>query len=290
MQKHTLHALAGVVMTALALGLVTGPAAGRVLKGTKKGDRIAGTSRADTIRLGKGNDRARGRGGGDRVLGGAGRDVLSGNGGRDRLSGGHGGDRLGGGAGNDRLGGDSGNDRLSGGSGKDRLSGGAGNDVVNAVDRRRDARIDAGRGRNTCRLDLADLPVAKGCATIAIGKGRLGGAPGGSLPGSGAPGSGGGPGGTGGSGGSGGLALTSASGLSCGSQLPTCLFTLAGTGADALVGTVTGQGGVQPGLGANVSVSGTNWNALGTYGCTSDGYLRVTIGQEVLDVPVDCTV
>jgi hypothetical protein len=42
-------------------------------------------------------------------------------------------------------------------------------------------------------------------------------------------------------------------------------------------------------LGGSLTTSGENWSALGVYGCTADGYLRVTIGSEQLDVPVDCT-
>jgi hypothetical protein len=86
----------------------------------------------------------------------------------------------------------------------------------------------------------------------------------------------------------GGLTLASATGLQCASQLPTCSFTVNGSGADGLLGTVTGGGGVTT-VGASVTTSGEDWSALGLYGCTADGYLRVTIGGEQLDVPVDCT-
>jgi hypothetical protein len=63
---------------------------------------------------------------------------------------------------------------------------------------------------------------------------------------------------------------------------------MSGTGADALLGTVTGGGGVTT-LGGSLTTSGEEWSALGLYGCTADGYLRVTVGSEQLDVPVDCT-
>jgi len=194
--------------------------------------------------------------------------------------------------------GNSGRDRLSGGKGRDRLNGGSGNDYLNAADGRKDVRVDGGTGRNSCRLDAADLAIAHGCGTLTIQRGGStapGGAPGGT-----GNGNGGGPGGAGGPGGSGGgLALESGTGLQCGSQLPTCAFTLSGAGADALTGTVTGGGGVT-GAGGAVSVSQNNpdpnaqpenaaWSAAGSYGCTKDGFLRVTIGTEQVDVPVDCT-
>jgi hypothetical protein len=54
------------------------------------------------------------------------------------------------------------------------------------------------------------------------------------------------------------------------------------------VGTVTGGGGVTS-VGGSVAAIDENWSAIGLYGCTADGYLRVTIGSEQLDVPVDCT-
>jgi hypothetical protein len=41
-------------------------------------------------------------------------------------------------------------------------------------------------------------------------------------------------------------------------------------------------------VGPSVSISGSDWTAAGLYGCTSDGALRVTIGSESFDVPVDC--
>lgn len=86
----------------------------------------------------------------------------------------------------------------------------------------------------------------------------------------------------------GGLTLASAEGLQCDSQIPTCNYTMSGAGADSLLGTVSGGGGVTT-LGGSLTTSGENWSALGLYGCTADGYLRVTIGSETLDVPVDCT-
>lgn len=161
--------------------------------------------------------------------------------------------------------------------------------------------MDGGTGRNRCRIDAVDLPISHGCGSLAVRPGGSGGTGNGTVGGPGGNGTGtGGPGGPGGSGGSGGgLALDSASGLQCASQQPTCAFTMSGRGADALTGTVTGGGGVT-GVGGAVSVSQNNsdpsaqpqnaaWTVGGTYGCTKDGFLRVTIGSELVDVPVDCT-
>jgi Ca2+-binding RTX toxin-like protein len=256
-------------LAAIALGGMTAALSeARLFKGGRKANNVTGTKRADTMRLGGGNDRARGRGGNDRIAGGAGKDRLAGD------------------AGNDRVNGGGGNDTIGGGKGRDTLVGGAGNDVLNAADGRRDARINAGKGRNRGKLDRADVPIARGCGSITV-QGGPGGAPGS-----------GGDGGRGGSGGGdAGLTLDGADGLQCDSQLPTCEFTLDGTGADALAGTVTGTGGVT-GVGAGVIVTpeeglepkDADWTATGVYGCTEDGALRVTIGDETLDVPVDCTV
>jgi Ca2+-binding RTX toxin-like protein len=248
-------ALRALAFALLAIGLIAAPAAAKVFGGSSKANRVVGTKKADTIRLGAGNDRARGRGGKDKIFGGKGRDRLHGN------------------AGNDRIKGGAGKDRLAGGKKKDRLAGGGGNDVLNAADGRRDAAVNGGKGSDTCRIDAADLPVVKSCAKLKVVPGR---------------GSGGGPGGGGGSG-SGSLGLTSAEGLECASSTPTCMFQLEGNGAESPVGTVTGGGGVAPALGGSVNVSGDEWTAAGTYGCTADGYLRVTIGEKHVDVPIDCT-
>jgi hypothetical protein len=230
----------------------------RVFSGSGKANRVKATKKADTIRVRGGHDSAHGRGGADRIFGGAGRD------------------RLLGGAGADRLLGGPGADRLHGGNGRDRLSGGGGNDTLNSVDKRKDALVSGGAGKNTCRIDAVDLSVVRGCARIVTAPSG-GSAPGGTLPG-----------GTPGGDTTGGLTLASATGLLCGSQLPTCSYTLNGAGADAVLGTVAGGGGVTT-LGGSLTTSGENWSALGLYGCTADGYLRVTIGSEQLDVPVDCT-
>jgi Ca2+-binding RTX toxin-like protein len=198
----------------------------RVFTGSSKANRVKGTKKADTIRLRSGNDSAYGRGGGDRIFGGAGRD---------------------------RLLGGAGADRLQGGKGRDRLSGGGGNDTLNFVDKRKDALVSGGAGKNSCRIDPIDLSVVRGCSKIVT-----------------VPSGGSGPGATppGGGGTAGALTLGGATGLQCGSQLP--------------------GGGVTT-LGGSLTTSGEDWSALGLYGCTADGYLRVTIGSKQLDVPVDCT-
>jgi len=45
---------------------------------------------------------------------------------------------------------------------------------------------------------------------------------------------------------------------------------------------------VNPAAGAAATVTGSEFQAAGGYQCTSSGFLRVTIGSEVLDVPVTC--
>jgi Ca2+-binding RTX toxin-like protein len=247
--------LARLAVLTLASLLVAGsvPALGKRIVATKRADRVVGTKRADVIRAGAGNDRVRGKAGNDRISGGNGNDRLSGDSGRDRVSGGRG------------------RDRLTGGRGKDRLGGGPGNDVLNAVDRARDGRVDGGAGRNTCRIDSTDLRVVAHCNRLIVSGGGAG-AGGGSGSGAGASS----------------LGLSTADGLSCGSQLPLCTFQLSGKGANAPAGTVTGGGGVT-GAGGGVSTSGDSWSATGSYGCTENGYLLVTIGEKSIKVPVSCS-
>ena len=71
-----------------------------------------------------------------------------------------------GGAGRDRLLGGAGADRMHGGKGRDRLSGGGGNDTLNSVDKRKDALVSGGAGKNSCRIDPVDLAVVRGCSKI----------------------------------------------------------------------------------------------------------------------------
>jgi Ca2+-binding RTX toxin-like protein len=191
-------------------------------------------------------------------------ESLAGTKGPDKIKGKAGNDRLKGKAGNDLLNGGKDRDTVIGGPGADRMLGGPGDDLINAADGARDSAIDGGAGTNTCVLDTnLELAIARGCSAIRAGS--VGGAPG--------PGQG--------------LQVLTVNGLVGCTAVPICLFTITGNGADAPVGTVTGTGGVNAG-GASVTVSGSDWTASGLYGCTSDGALRVTIGSESFDVPVDC--
>jgi hypothetical protein len=82
--------------------------------------------------------------------------------------------------------------------------------------------------------------------------------------------------------------LDRGTGLTCDDSAPACTFDLSGGGADSAVGTVSGQSGVTLTVGGAVSASAGEWTARGAYRCSADGALRVSIGTEVLDVPVDC--
>lgn len=195
--------------------------------------------------------RIRGTGGPDVIVGTAKKDRISARGGDDTVNARRGADVLRGG---------SGEDTLKGAKGKDKFAGGKGDDRLEAVDGRRDRKINGGAGEDTCVIDQVDLDVVRACETLEA-KGE---APPGSLE------------------------LRSATGLVCASELPTCVFQLEGTGAEALVGTVTGGGGVTLGVGASVTPSGEDWTAAGSYGCTDDGFLTVTIGSESVDVPITC--
>jgi Ca2+-binding RTX toxin-like protein len=193
-------------------------------------------------------------------------ETLAGTKGPDKIRGKGGNDRLKGRGGNDLLNAGKGRDAAIGGAGADKLRGGAGDDLINAADGRRDGAIAGGPGKNTCILDTTlELTLARGCTTIRSGP--LGGGP----PGPGE-----------------GLRVLTADGLTgCRSALPTCQFSITGDGADSQAGTTTGTGGVTA-AGPAVVTSGTDWTSTGLYGCGSDGALRVTIGSETFDVPVDC--
>ena len=254
-------AAAAVLLVAVLVLVGSAPAEAKRIKGTNGPDKIKGTKKKDKIKAKGGNDVVKGRKGKDKLAGGGGDDTLKGGKGKDAHKGG------------------SGDDTLKGGKGKDPHKGGAGNDLLDAVDRRADKKVAGGPGNNTCRIDMADLPVVSGCTKLEVVD---------APPGGGDGGSGGGGGGGGQPGG--GLVLTSGTGLGCGSALPTCVFQLSGTGADALVGTVSGGGGVTLAVGGGVSVEPDgSWTAGGLYGCTDDGFLRVTIGNESVKVPITCT-
>jgi RTX calcium-binding nonapeptide repeat (4 copies) len=215
--------------------------------------KLIGTRAGNLIVGSKGPDRLIGRGGGD---------LLKGRGGADRLSGGKG------------------RDLLNGGPGADRLVAGPGNDGIKAADGRRDRLVNGGGGRNTCVIDIpADLPVTRNCATIRTDP---------------TPGGGGGDGG----GGNGGpldptiLQVTTAQGLTC-LPLLGCVFTITGSGADALVGSVSYGGGVTSVVNTAVNglVTGT-WVATGTFTCSAaggSGWLVVTMGSKSTpQIPVEC--
>jgi Ca2+-binding RTX toxin-like protein len=244
-----LSGIAAVSALAAFVALPAGTAVAKRMVGTNGADRIVGTAKSDRINGRGGKDQVKGRKGGD------------------RLKGSRGGDRLAGGKGGDRLNGSRGRDRIRGGQGKDRLAGGKGGDRLNALDGKKDGAVNGGAGKDVCVIDQADLPLLKNCEKAKVRNGS--------------PGGGGGP--------AGGLRVTSASGLTCGSALPTCNFQLAGDGADSLTGLVSGGGGVSLAVGGGVSIDADTWQAAGLYGCTDDGYLEVTIGSESVRVPITCT-
>jgi Ca2+-binding RTX toxin-like protein len=219
--------------------------------------RMVGTNGADKIVGTAKPDRIKARGGNDRVKGLGGGDRLKGSKGKDRIKGGKGKDRIEGGKGRDRLKGSKGKDRIKGGKGADRLR---------AFDNRKDSVVNGGAGNDRCTIDQADLSGLRNCEEAKVRDGGPGGGPDEDE-----------------------LRVTNASGLTCDSSLPTCLFQIEGDRADALTGTVTGGGGVTPAAGAGVAVTGESWTAAGLYGCTSDGYLEVTIGSRSVRVPITCT-
>jgi hypothetical protein len=273
--RRSRHGRRGFLVTAISvLGLAILLAAASALavkyNGSKRSETVIGTEKADQVN---------GRGG---------NDLLKGRGGADRLSGGKGTNKLVGGKGNDQLLGGPQGDIVVGGPGSDRHLGGAGNDVLKANDGRRDRVIDAGSGTNRCIVDTIELSIVRGCGTVQA-----------VAPGQGGTGGGGTGGGTGGGGGGGGPGPGPGQGLrvltvqvTC-SPAPDvlgCSFQITGDGADAAgPGSVTGGGGVTNVVGVAGSLMPPNWNAVGGYTCTSDGFLHVTIGTESVDVPVPCT-
>jgi len=197
-----------------------------------------------------------------RMIGTNGADKIVGTAKPDRIKARAGNDRANGRRGGDRIKGAKGQDRIKGAQGKDRLSAGKGADHLNAVDGKKDRAVNGGRGNDVCKIDQADLPLLKNCEKARVKNGGQGGH----------------------------LRVRSASGLVCGSSLPLCHFRIEGDGADSAVGTVSGGGGVTLAPGAGVSISGSDWTAQGLYGCTADGYLKVTIGSKSVKVPITCTV
>ena len=250
-----------MVISALAalVAIPAGPALAKRIAGTNGADRIVGTKKADRINARGGNDRVNGRKGGDRLKGSRARIALL-------VARAATGSRVG--RGKDRVKGAKGKDRVKGAKGKDRILGNKGADRLNSVDRKKDRAVNGGPGKDVCVIDQADLPVLKNCEKAKVKNGR--------------PGPGGGPGGDD-------LRVTSASGLTCGSQLPLCPFQIAGDRADALVGTVSGGNGVSLAAGAGVVIVDDTWTAAGLYGCSADGYLKVTIGSKSVRVQITCT-
>jgi Ca2+-binding RTX toxin-like protein len=252
--------IAAIALLALALAVAAGPAVAKKITGTKRSELIIGT---------KGADRIKGKGG---------NDLIKGKGGRDRLSGGKGSNKVVGGKGNDKVLGGPLGDTLVGGPGVDSHRGGAGNDLLNAKDGRRDRVIDAGTGTNKCIIDTVELSIVRGCGTVQA-----------TTPG-GQGGTGGGGGGGGGPGPGQGLQYNDAT-LNCDPLgLLGCTFLITGTGADAAgPGRVEGGGGVTVLVGLAGSLIPPDWNAGGTYTCTADGFLRIIIGSESVDVPITCS-
>jgi RTX calcium-binding nonapeptide repeat (4 copies) len=97
------------------------------------------------------------------------------------------------------------------------------------------------------------------------------------------------PGGGGGGGGGGGPLNPTSKQVNCPAP-GLCSFQISGDGADAAgPGSVEGDGaGVTNVVGIAGSLIAPNWNAAGTYSCTSSGVLTVTIGTESVKVPVTC--
>ena len=74
-----------------------------------------------------------------------------------------------------------------------------------------------------------------------------------------------------------------------GTLIPPCVFQIAGTGADAPLGTVSAGGGVSLLAGGSLALLGDDWTAIGGYSCTANGFIRVEIGSVAVEVPVTCT-
>jgi hypothetical protein len=71
--------------------------------------------------------------------------------------------------------------------------------------------------------------------------------------------------------------------------VPLCPFQIVGDRAEALLGLVSGHDGVTLAAGAGVSIVGDTWTAVGLYGCSDDGYLKVRVGSKSVRVPITCT-
>jgi Ca2+-binding RTX toxin-like protein len=213
---------------------------------------------------------------GTTVVGTKAGNLIVGTKGADRLVGKGGGDLLKGLGGNDRLSGGKGRDLLTGGKGADRLIAGPARDGIKAADGKADRLVNGGPGRNVCVIDIpADLPVTRNCGTIKTDP----------TPGGGGGGGGGGPANPNL------LPVNSAEGLTC-IPLLGCAFAITGSGADALVGTISSGGAVSSVVGTAVNdvVLGT-WGAAGFYSCSGAGmgWLQVAMGtNSTPQIPVQC--
>jgi Ca2+-binding RTX toxin-like protein len=206
---------------------------------------------------------------GTKLVGTKAGNLIVGSKGPDRLLGKGGGDLLKGLAGNDRLSGGQGRDLLTGGAGVDRLFAGPARDGIKAADGKADRLVNGGGGKNVCVIDIpADLPVTRNCGTI-----RTDPAPGDDPADPNL------------------LQVTSAQGLTC-LPLAGCVFTITGTGADALVGTVSFGGAIGSLTATAVNdVVLATWLATGTYTCgaAGTGWLVVTMGaKSTPQIPVQC--
>jgi hypothetical protein len=129
------------------------------LDGSTGGDFLLGHSSKDALMGGSNADRLFGRGGRDRADGGLGNDYLSGGRGRDHLAGGPGHDRLNGGPGRDFI---------DAGTGRDRVNAGTGNDVINAANEGPPTRLRCGPGRDTVRINAAEVRFLRSCERVFV--------------------------------------------------------------------------------------------------------------------------
>jgi Ca2+-binding RTX toxin-like protein len=139
-----------------------------VVLGTAKRDRLTGTNHSDRILALGGADQVDGGRGDDCLAGAAGSDTLTGGLGNDHLIGDIGGDHLNGGPGTDVENGGAGNDTINTGYGADRVSGGRGNDAINAATDGPAARIDAGSGRDTVRINRNERRRVKSAQVVHV--------------------------------------------------------------------------------------------------------------------------
>jgi Ca2+-binding RTX toxin-like protein len=139
-----------------------------VVLGTSKADKLTGTNKDDRILALGGNDQLDGGRGNDCLDGASGSDTVSGGQGNDHLMGGTGSDHVNGGSGTDVENGGTGNDTINTGFGGDHVMGGSGNDAINAATDGPAARIDAGSGRDTVRINRNERKRVKSAQTVHV--------------------------------------------------------------------------------------------------------------------------